>query len=353
MRVVVAADVIGMLSSRQAGEALASGWPRARVSVVPVGAAGAGFVEAAADLWGARAETFGVDGAVVTTAYADGESALRVELTAVPGPGLPLDRSSAPLGAALADLVDHAAPRRVHVDLTGLAVHDGGAGLLAALGAVADVPLDAGATGLTGLGRLDLGPARARLRGAEVVGVLPAPELVSPLLGLRGITSRYGREAGLDPALLLRTDADLERLAQLAGEGLGGRPGAGACGGLGLAVLALGGRLSTGPALGLAAAPLGAGRPVPDLVVTGCSVFDFAARGGGVVAAAAEAASGVLAPCVVVAGEVLIGSREMRTLGIEAAYAVRESTADAPAGGDIGAAELAETARRVGRSWTW
>jgi glycerate kinase len=118
-------------------------------------------------------------------------------------------------------------------------------------------------------------------------------------------------------------------------------------------VLALGGRLTTGPALGLAAAPLGEGRPAPDLVVTGCSVFDFAARGGGVVAAAAEAASSVLAPCVVVAGEVLIGSREMRTLGIEAAYAVRESTADAPAGGDVGAAELAATARRVGRSWSW
>ena len=353
MRVVVAADVIGVLSSRQAGEALASGWPRARVSVVPVGAAGAGFVESAADLWDAQTETFVVDGAAVTTAVGDGEAALRVELTAAPGPGLPLDRSSAPLGAALADLLDQVRPRRVHVDLTGLAVHDGGAGLLAALGAAADVPLDAGVSGLTGLARLDLGPAHARLRGVELVGVLPAAELAAPLLGLRGITSRYGREAGMDPALLLRTDADLERLADLAGSGLGGHPGAGACGGLGLAVLALGGVLRPGPALGLAAAPLQPGGPAPDLVVTGCSVFDFAARGGGVVAAAAEAASGVLAPCVVVAGEVLIGSREMRTLGIEAAYAVRESTADAPAGGAIAADELAATARRVGRSWSW
>ena len=353
MRVVVAADVIGLLSSREAGEALASGWPRAQVSVVPVGAAGAGFVQAAADLWGTGPDTFAVDGAIATTVSAGGEAALRVEQGRAPGPGLPLDASSAALGTVLADLLDRAAPSRVHVDLTGLAVHDGGAGLLAALGAVADVPLDAGATGLTGLGRLDLGPARARLRGAELVGVVPATELASPLLGLRGITSRDGREAGLDAEVLLRTDGDLERLAALAGDGLGGRPGAGACGGLGLAVLALGGRLVAGPALGRAAASRGAGRPAPDLVVTGCSVFDFAARGGGVVAAAAEAASGVLAPCVVVAGEVLIGSREMRTLGIEAAYAVRESSPDGPAGGDVGAAELAATARRVGRSWSW
>jgi glycerate kinase len=56
---------------------------------------------------------------------------------------------------------------------------------------------------------------------------------------------------------------------------------------------------------------------------------------------------------VVVAGEVLIGAREMRTMGIEAAYAVRESAVDTPAGGDVGVEELAATARRVARSWSW
>lgn len=358
MRVVVAADSVGALSSRQAGEALAAGWPRAQVSVVPVGAAGSGFLQAAADLWGARTVTTALDAAVVTRADGPDEAALRVEQGTPRDPGLPLTASSTSLGVALAALLAERRPRRVHLDLTGLAVHDGGAGLLAALGARADVALDAGAAGLTGLSRLDLTPALALLDGTELVGVVPAPAQALPLLGLRGITSR-GREIGQDPAVLLRTDADLEHLARLAGEhsggaDLGARPGAGACGGLGLAVLALGGRLTTGPELGLAAAALGgAGRAAPDLVVTGCSVFDFAARGGGVVAAAVEAAAAVLAPCVVVAGEVLIGAREMRTMGVEAAYAVRESTADAPAGGDVSAEELAATARRVGRSWSW
>lgn len=357
MRVVVAADSVGALSSRQSGEAIAAGWPQARVAVVPVGSAGSGFLQAAADLWGARTVTSALDGAVVTRADGPEETALRVEQATPRSPGLPLAASSAPLGVALAAILAGRRPRRVHVDLTGLAVHDGGAGLLGALGARADVDLDAGVAGLTGLSRLDLGPALALLEGAELVGVVPADALALPLLGLRGITSR-GREAELDPAVLLRTDADLEQLARLTGErsglDLGARPGAGACGGLGLAVLALGGRLATGPELGLAAAPLGGeGRPGADLVVTGCSVFDFAARGGGVVAAAVAAAAAVLAPCVVVAGEVLIGAREMRTMGVEAAYAVRESTADAPAGGDVGAEELSATARRVGRSWSW
>jgi glycerate kinase len=40
-------------------------------------------------------------------------------------------------------------------------------------------------------------------------------------------------------------------------------------------------------------------------------------------------------------------------MGVEAAYAVRESSTDRPAGGDVTAAELAATARRVGRSWSW
>ena len=50
---------------------------------------------------------------------------------------------------------------------------------------------------------------------------------------------------------MLRTDAALEVFAQLASPTSAAVPGAGACGGLGFAVLALGGQLSTGPALTL------------------------------------------------------------------------------------------------------
>jgi glycerate kinase len=178
--------------------------------------------------------------------------------------------------------------------------------------------------------------------------VVPAAEVGSPLLGLRGITSRRGRGT-VDPARMLQTDATLQRFAELAGGTVGETPGAGACGGIGLAVLALGGQLTSGPDLALAAVP----DPPPfDLVVSGCTVFDFATRGGGVVAAAARVAAAALGPCIVVAGEVVIGAREMRTMGIEAAYPVRESSLDDPVGA-VTEAEIAATARRVARSWTW
>ena len=46
----------------------------------------------------------------------------------------------------------------------------------------------------------------------------------------------------------------------------------------------------------------------------------------------------------------------MRTMGIEAAYAVRESMLDdlgLDSGGKVSGEELATTAQRVARSWSW
>ena len=58
MRMLVATDAIVALSSRQAGEVIASGWrPSAEVSVLPAGEAGGAFVAAYADLAGLTIST--------------------------------------------------------------------------------------------------------------------------------------------------------------------------------------------------------------------------------------------------------------------------------------------------------
>jgi glycerate 2-kinase len=352
VRVVVATDSISALSSRQAGEAIASGWlPGADVSVLPIGDAGAGFVTAYADLAGMTTSSRVSSGVIATTGTASGTGVVQV-FGSGRGVGIPYQESSRPIGEAIAAMVDNEAPQRILVDLAGLWVHDAGAGLLAALGAVGDRPLDRGVEALHGLTQLDLAPARALLGNTELVGVVPVSQLDRPLLGLRGITARAGQEVNVEPPLMLQTDAALEAFARLASASRAGASGAGACGGVGFAVLALGGRLSTGPAISLASPEARSALPGVDLVVTGCSVFDFASRGGGVVAAMAEAASNALSPCILIAGEVVIGSREMRTMGIEAAYAVHESASDDPRG-TVNEDELAATARRVARSWTW
>jgi glycerate kinase len=351
VRVLVASDSVGSLTSSQAGRAIASGWSTADVRVLPVGDSGAGFARAYADLLDAELEV-AVDGdIVVATATAGGTT-----LTQVSGPetrsGLPLTASSWPLGKVLAAILRDQRPDQLLVDLSGLPVHDAGAGLLAALGADADQPLDRGVEPLGLLTSVDLSGPRALLGRTELVGVAPSAQLSQPLLGLRGVTSLAGRAAGLDAADLLATDAALERFATLAAPERRAAPGAGARGGLGFAVLALGGRLTTGPALAFASAAGQRARSGADLVVTGCSVFDFASRGGGVVAAAAELAAESLSPCVLIAGEVVIGAREMRAMGIEAAYPVHESALDTPTG-EVSEVELRWTAERVARSWRW
>jgi glycerate kinase len=359
VRVLVASDAVGTLSSLRAGQIIASGWAGADVVVVAIGEAGAGFVTAFADQLGTPLEVSAAGAA--TIAWAEREGIAVLNMTSEPSAVSVENRSSLALGEALAQLLAEVRPGRIYLDIGNWAVADAGAGLLAALGATADGPLDHGGAGLTGVTQVDLGPARAALGNAELIGVVPTAEMGQQLFGLRGITSLRGRAAGADSESMLRSEAALEAFARLAAPEQATSPGSGAGGGLGFAVLALGGRLSSGPAVAFEAAESPALSPSTrefvargvDLAVTGCSVFDFATRGGGVVTAVAERATAALSPCIVLAGEVVIGAREMRTMGIEAAYGVRETTQDGPGGGSVGERELGKLAHRVARSWTW
>ena len=350
MRVLFASDAIGPLTSAQAGEVLASGWAGADLRVLPIGASAAGFTDAYADLLGVPVEQAMAGELLISTARSDGVAVVHVSGPAF-GPGIPYAATSRPIGEAIATVLHDGGLETLVVDLAGLGVHDGGAGLLAALGATADRPLDLGVPGLVGLSRMDLSAVRAAVGGTELIGVVPDDQLTQPLLGLRGITS-LSRDAGR-PELMLSTDAALAGYAGLARPDQPDAPGAGACGGLGFAILALGGRLTTGPALAFGSPAGSAATRGVDLVVTGCTVFDFASRGGGVVAAAAAKAVELLSPCVVIAGEVVIGSREMRTMGIEAAYAVRESSLRQPVRGSAASPNWLRPPVGVARSWNW
>ena len=352
MRVLVATDTIGSLSSARAGRLLASGWPEADVIVVSLGEAGSGFAAAAAHQLGADLSSAVLGDKVVSSAAVGGTTLLCIESTSPMGEPPALSASSADLGSAVRQALEPGT-NRLLIDLSGASAHDGGAGFLAALGAEADVALDQGVSGLAGLTRLDLTGPRALLAEVDVVGVVPSDQLSLPLLGLRGITSLRGRQLGGDQAQLLDTDATLARWAGMAAPEGAATPGAGACGGLGFAVLALGGRLTTGPRYAFAHDGAASAVAQTDLVVTGCTVFDFARRGGGVVAEAARVATERLAPCIAVAAEVLISGREMRTMGVESAYAVREASLPRVNGGDVSEAELVAMARRIGRSWRW
>ncbi len=362
MRVVIAPDKFaGTLSAVQAADAIATGWrrrvPDAEVLTVPMSDGGPGFVAVLhAALGGDLVAVTATDPygdpvpanvlRVGSTAYVETAQVVGLDLTP-PAQRRPLHGSSAGVGTLIAAAIGTGATEVV-IGAGGTATNDGGAGLLAALGATSDgAPLDAGPAGLEGLTATDLSPALAAVDGVTLV---LASDVDVPLLGLVGATKTFGPQKGLDDEEQLRVDGLLQRFALLADRKLAGQKGAGAAGGIGYALLLLGADRVPGVdvvarAVDLAGALVGA-----DLAITGEGAFDFSSRSGKVPYGVAHAATEALVPCIALAGQVLVGSREMRALGIEAAYSLVDRVGEERAFA-APAAALEELAERVARTW--
>lgn len=353
MRVVVATDRIGDLSSADVGAALATGWqnvaPRTELAVVPMGESGGGFAQASADLMAVEPTLLAVEDAEVTgviNVAADRSTLVIAAAGRPPSRWIP-EGSSAELGRVIARAVRQHDPRRLVIDVGGMGCHDAGAGLLHGLGARADAALDAGAGALEAVTDVDLAPVRLLLQNVhQITVVVPAAEAAIPLLGLRGITSRRGSEHGVDSSTMLATDAALERFVGAVAPEAGALPGAGACG-VSYALMALGAELVTGPAWCAERVDLGTTLSMADVVLTGAEMFDFASRGGDVVQYLAEVSAEKMRPCIAAASTVLIGAREMRSMGIEGAYSISQ---DGPPG-PVAVQDLVRLGQRIARTW--
>jgi glycerate kinase len=279
------------------------------------------------------------------TAYVECAQACGVHLA---GPDDDAERATSYGVGELVLLAKDAGATTVVVGLGGSGTNDGGAGLLAALGAAADVPLDAGAAGLGGIGQLDLADARERIAGLTVVA---ASDVDNPLTGLFGATKTYGPQKGIPEDRLPAVDGLLEGFAALAGRRESLEKGAGAAGGLGYALLLLGATRRPGIELVGDAVGLPERARQSDLVVTGEGSFDFSSRSGKVPYGVASVAADAVRPCIALAGKVLVGAREMRALGVESAYSMVELVGEDRALADPAGA-LADLAERVARTWS-
>ncbi|HWJ81295.1 MAG TPA: glycerate kinase [Nocardioides sp.] len=361
MRILVAPDKFaGTLTAVQAAEAIAAGWsrqaPRDELDLAPMSDGGPGFVDVlhaalGGELLAAAVRGPAGAGEVPATllvhdgvAYVESAQACGLHLT---GGRDAADATTYGVGTLVGLAVD-AGARRVVVGLGGSGTDDGGAGLLAALGATADVPLDRGVAALDGVSAVDVGPARERVAGVELVA---ASDVDSPLTGLFGATKTFGPQKGIPEEDLPRWDAVLERFAVATDRRLALEPGAGAAGGLGFALMLLGGRRVPGIDLVAGTVDLPARARKADVVVTGEGAFDFSSRAGKVPAGVAAVAAEALRPCVALAGRVLVGSREMRALGMDAAYSLVDAVGEERALGDPAGA-LADLADRVARTWS-
>ncbi len=360
MRILVAPDKFaGTLTAVQAAEAIAEGWrrraPGDELDLAPMADGGPGFVDVLHATLGGRLLATTVDGpfgapvpgtvlVVGDTAYVEAAQACGVHLTGGAGAE---EATTVGVGQLVLAAVA-AGVRRVVLGLGGSGTNDGGAGMLAALGVTADVGLAAGPAPLAGLTRVDLEPARRRLAGLELVA---ATDVDSPLTGLFGATKTFGPQKGLAEERLVVIDGYLESWALATDRRAALQPGAGAAGGLGFAVLLLGGSRRPGIALVAEAVGLAGRARAADLVLTGEGAFDFSSRSGKVPYGVAEIAAEALRPCVALAGQVLVGAREMRALGVESAYALVDLVGEQRAFADP-AGSLATLAERVARTWS-
>jgi glycerate kinase len=355
MRVLVAPDKFaGTLTAVEAAEAIAAGWrrqaPDDELDLAPMSDGGPGFVDVLHNSLGGSLEPVVVSGPfgdpVPATILLDGDTAY-VESAqacglALSGTDRPEQASTYGVGELVAAARD-AGAKRVVVGLGGSGTTDGGAGLLAALGATADRPLDQGVAALAGIGRLDLPDA-----GVELVA---ASDVENPLTGLFGAAKTFGPQKGIPEERLPAVDAVLEELAAAVGRRTALEKGAGAAGGLGFALLLLGATRTSGLDLVASAVRLAERARACDLVLTGEGAFDFSSRAGKVPYGVATIAAAALRPCVALAGQVLVGAREMRALGIESAYSLFETVGEERAFAEP-AASLADLAARVARTWS-
>ena len=364
VRVLVAPDKFaGTLTAVEAARAIAEGWQRRapgdEVDLAPMSDGGPGFVDVLHSALGGELVSLTVTGpygeavpaAVLVsggTAYVESAQACGLHLT-------PEDRrdperaTTYGVGQLVGAAVD-AGAKRVVVGLGGSGTNDGGAGLLAALGATGtpEGALTGGAASLAGLGEVDLSAAVGRCEGVELVA---ASDVDNPLLGLIGATNVYGPQKGVAADRLMTVDAALERLAVATDKRLALAKGAGAAGGLGFALMLLGAERMPGIALVADAVELPRRAREAELVITGEGAFDFSSRSGKVPYGVAGVAAEAIRPCIALAGRVLVGSREMRALGVESAYAVVDLVGEDAALGDP-AGSLAALAQRVARSWS-
>jgi glycerate kinase len=265
------------------------------------------------------------------------------------------------LGLVLAAAVETGV-RRIVIGLGGSATNDAGAGMLAALDAA---PVDAAGYALPygGAALLDVAAlgGTPRLRGVRLVG---ATDVDSPLTGLHGASNVYGPQKGASREDVLLLDAALGRFAGVLERdlpscpaGLAALPSGGAAGGLGAAILALGGGSESGIGLVRRLCGLDAALDQCDLVITGEGSFDQQSLRGKVVAGVAEAAQERGLPCVVLAGRASAGRREAAAAGISEVHSLVEHYGGEAAGGLARAMSrpaegLRELGARLAQQWS-
>jgi glycerate kinase len=341
VRILLAPDrFAGSLSAGEAADAIADGWRRSArydsVDELPLSDGGPGFLDVLQEHLGGEVAVVTVHGPLGDpvparvlvdghTAYVEAAEAVGLHLVA-PSQRDAAASSTEGVGELVAAAVGTGVARVV-VGVGGTATTDGGQGLVAALDG--------------------LEAARELVASVDLVA---ATATDAPLMGHSGAAHGFAEGKGADRATRDELETALREWATRTDGSLAVRPGAGAGGGVGFALLLLGAARVNGTELVARVARLQDRVKDAELALTGQAVFDWEALRGRVVTAVARAAQEAGRPTVVLAERVEVGRRELSRSGVDAAYALEE----VPAGDEAHTAadRLAALAERVARTWS-
>jgi glycerate kinase len=366
MRVVVAPDSFGgTLRADEVAAAFAAGWqevaPLDDLVLAPLSDGGPGLVAAlaaaVADSVRVPVSCTGPTGLPVAaellrigaTVYV--ESAMACGLDALREAGGDVRSATTyGVGQLVASAAAMAGVDTVIVGLGGSGTNDGGAGLWAALGGEPALVLRGGGVGLSRLDHVTL-PT-----GLDAM-LVAATDVDNPLLGMHGASAVYGPQKGADRGAVMSLDIGLERWADVVEAATGSanlrnRPGAGAAGGLGFGLLALGAERVSGIEMVIAALGLADRVEGAELVVTGEGRFDATSLRGKVPAGVARVAQAAGVPCIVVAGQASVGVRDAAASGFDEVWSVATSLGSIEAALAAAAAGVQRLGSEVARSWS-
>lgn len=334
LRAVVAMDSFkGSVGSRQAGEAVAEGIRQTRadavVTVLEVADGGEGTVEALRDVDGARLAA--VDGMTVAGTRVEvpyivmGDTVVIESATVIGLPMLghdahgrvdadsPRAATSQPLGALIRAVIERERPNRVMIGLGGTGTTDGGTGMIVGLGGTLRDALGESIDPARGNPLLQ-GVVSVDLPDLGDVALAALTDVRSPLRGPTGAARMFGPQKGATPSMVESLESAMRVWRDALNPSVADLPGAGAAGGVGAALAAVGGRLINGAQWVLETAG-GDYWAQTDLVFTGEGRIDSQSAMGKVPSGVAAVARRHGAPAVVALG----GAVSTRSLeGIDA-----------------------------------
>ena len=339
MRIVIAPDCFtGTLTAAEAALAIKTGWEKnskADFLLAPMSDGGPGFLDAMSFGFGGSKKSYevtGLEGTKINAPILTVGKTAYIESHLIVGPQLITKFPKTPekyTSKGIGELIN-------------IAINEGFESIFVGVGGTASI--DAGKAILETVSSKDL----------ENIDLIVATDVDVLLLGNRGAAKGFGEQKGAAKELIEELEKRNAEIAKNTPRRKDNKDaalmlGAGAGGGIGFALLALGATRVSGLELVSEAFDLNNEIAKADLVITGEGSLDWQTLRGKVITGIADIAIANAIACLALCGQVLAGKRELAAAGIVGAYGCIEPGEELPEDPFMSLVMLAE---RVSRTWS-